>query len=194
MIAPSTARMSPVSGRIWGSCCRIWAPHALWHLGYPDEARRRSQETLTLARELSHPFSQAIALAYAAMLHQFRRDLQTVHELADATLALSTEHGFTYYVAWARIIQGWVRVVQEHSAAGLEQIRAGIEALQATGGSVRCHYYRALLAEAYGSVGQIDQGSHALAEAFAAVQATGNAGGRPNSIDSRGSSVTADSA
>jgi predicted ATPase len=64
-------------------------------------------------------------------------------------------------------------VVQEHSAAGLEQIREGIEALQATGGSVRCHYYRALLAEAYGYIGQIDQESHALAEAFAAVQATG---------------------
>jgi predicted ATPase/DNA-binding winged helix-turn-helix (wHTH) protein len=156
-----------------GVFCRIWATHALWHLGYADEARRRSQETLTLARELSHPFSQAIALAYAAMLHQFRRDLQTVHELADATLALSTEHGFTYYVAWARIIQGWVMVVQEHSAAGLEQIQAGLAALQATGGSVRYHYYRALLAEAYGYVGQSDQGSHALVEAFAAVQATG---------------------
>jgi hypothetical protein len=98
---------------------------------------------------LSHPFSQAIALAYAAMLHQFRRDFQTVHELADATLALSTEHGFTYYAAWARIMWGWVRVAQEHSAAGLEQLREGIEALQATGGSVRYHYYRALLAAAY---------------------------------------------
>jgi len=45
--------------------------------------------------------------------------------------------------------------------------------LQATGGSVRCHYYYALLAEAYASVGQIDQGGHALAKVFAAVQATG---------------------
>jgi DNA-binding winged helix-turn-helix (wHTH) protein/predicted ATPase len=156
-----------------GVFCRIWDTHALWHLGYPDEARRRSQESLTLARELSHPFSQAIALAYAAMLHQFCRDLQIVDELVDTTLTLSTEHGFTYYMAWARILQGWVRVVQEHSAVGLEQLREGIEALQATGGNVRGPYYRALLAEAYGYVGQIDQGSLALAEAFAAVQATG---------------------
>jgi predicted ATPase/DNA-binding winged helix-turn-helix (wHTH) protein len=156
-----------------GVFCRAWAAHPLWHLGYPDQARRRSQEAVTLAQQLSHPFSQAIALAYAALLQQFCRDVQTVHELAEATIALGTEHGFTYYLAWARILQGWVRVVREQSAAGLVQIRQGIDALQATGGSVRCHYYRALLAEAYGHVGQINEGMTSLAEACADVQTTG---------------------
>jgi DNA-binding winged helix-turn-helix (wHTH) protein/predicted ATPase len=156
-----------------GVFCRVWSTHPLWHLGYPDQARRRIHETLTLAQELSHPFSQAIALAYAAMLHQFRRDVQTAHELADAAMALCTEHGFTYYAAWAMIIQGWVGVVREQSEASLAQIRQGIEALQATGGSARLPYYRALLAEAYGSVGQIATGGHALTKAFVAMQNTG---------------------
>ena len=29
----------------------------LWHLGYPDQALKRSQEAVTLAQELSQPFS-----------------------------------------------------------------------------------------------------------------------------------------
>ena len=34
----------------------------LWLLGYPDQALERSREALTLAQELSHPYSLAYAL------------------------------------------------------------------------------------------------------------------------------------
>ena len=37
--------------------CRVFAALALWVLGYPDQALQRGQEAITLARELSHPFS-----------------------------------------------------------------------------------------------------------------------------------------
>ena len=40
--------------------CRVFAARALWVLGYPDQALQRSQEALTLAHELSHPFSLAL--------------------------------------------------------------------------------------------------------------------------------------
>jgi predicted ATPase len=42
-----------------GVCCRCYATWSLWMRGYPDQAMRSSQETLTLARQLSHPTSQA---------------------------------------------------------------------------------------------------------------------------------------
>ena len=48
----------------------------LWFLGYPDQALKRSHEALTLAQELSHPYSLAFALVFAAVLHQFRREGQ----------------------------------------------------------------------------------------------------------------------
>ena len=35
-------------------------PMILWSLGYPDQALKRSHEALTLAQELSHPFSLAM--------------------------------------------------------------------------------------------------------------------------------------
>ena len=40
-----------------GVFCLSWTTHALWSLGYPDQALKRSQEALALAQELSHPFS-----------------------------------------------------------------------------------------------------------------------------------------
>src|SRR5690606_13468218 len=46
----------------------------LWYLGYTDQALRRSQAALTLARELGHPYSLTMALIFAAGHHQRRRE------------------------------------------------------------------------------------------------------------------------
>jgi predicted ATPase len=150
-----------------GMFCRAWAPHALWFLGYPDQALAMSREALALAQKLSHPFSLAVALAYAAMLHQFRREPQAVHEQAEAAVALCTEQGFAYYLAWGTTMQGWARVVQGRGEVGIAQTRQGLAALQATGAALRLPYYFALLAEACGQTGQAAEGLALLAEALA---------------------------
>ena len=43
------------------------------------------------------------------MLNQFRRDVEEVGRLAEATIAHSTQHGFPYYLAWAGALLGWSR-------------------------------------------------------------------------------------
>jgi class 3 adenylate cyclase/predicted ATPase len=146
---------------------RAHAPHALWSLGYPDQALVMSREAVALAQKLSHPFSLAVALDYAAMLHQFRREPQAVHERAEAAIALCTEQGFAYYLAWGTTMQGWAQVAQGQDAEGLTQMRHGLAALRATGAALRLPYYLALLAEACGRTGQVAEGLTLLAEALA---------------------------
>ena len=131
-----------------------------------------SREAVTLAQDLAHPFSLAQALDYAAMFHQFRRELHAIHEQAEAAIALCTEQGFAYYLAWVKIIQGWSFAVQGQKKAGMAQMRQGLAALQSTDAKRALPYYLALLAEGYGAVGQTDEGLRVLAEAFAAVAAT----------------------
>ncbi|MGE0682841.1 MAG: adenylate/guanylate cyclase domain-containing protein, partial [Candidatus Binatia bacterium] len=54
---------------------------ALWALGYPDQALKKSSEAVTLTRELSHPFNLAGTLIWAVCwLHFLRRDVQAVRE------------------------------------------------------------------------------------------------------------------
>jgi TOMM system kinase/cyclase fusion protein len=146
---------------------RAWAPHALWALGYPDQALAMSRKALTLAQALSHPFTLAIALAYTAMFHQFRREPRAVHAQAEAAIALCTEQGFAYYLAWGTTMRGWAQVAQSQEEEGLAQMRHGLTALRATGASLRLPYYLALLAEAYGRTGQAAEGLTLLAEALA---------------------------
>jgi predicted ATPase/class 3 adenylate cyclase/DNA-binding winged helix-turn-helix (wHTH) protein len=155
-----------------GVFSRALMSHTLWHLGYADQALTRSHEALALAEEHAHPFSQAIALAYAVMLHQFRREPHILDEHAETALALCTEQGFAYYRAWVTIIQGWSLAAQGQREAGIEQMRQGLAALQSTDAKRALPYYLALLAEGYGAVGQTDEGLGVLAGALAAVATT----------------------
>src|SRR5499427_1625769 len=74
-----------------GVMSRAMMSHTLWHQGYPDQALTQSHESLALAEAHAHPFSQAIALAYAVMLHQFRREQHIVYAHAETALALCRE-------------------------------------------------------------------------------------------------------
>jgi predicted ATPase len=154
-----------------------FTPHILWHLGHPDQALTKSREALGLAQELSHPVSQAVALDYAAMLHQFRREENGAEEQAQAAMAICAEQGFAYYLAWASIIQGWTLSQQGHIEQGRTQMRQGIAALRATGAEVRGPYYLGLLAEACGQAGQAEEGLRMLDEALVLVDKSGECWG-----------------
>jgi predicted ATPase/DNA-binding winged helix-turn-helix (wHTH) protein len=171
---PQQYRAHPfLFGMDLGIFCRSWASHALWHLGYPDQALAMSRTALARARELSHPFTLALSLNYAAILHQFRREARATYERTAAATALCREHGFAYYLTWGPILQGWVLAAQGQDEEGLALMRQGVFALQATGAQVRLPYYLALQAETCGKTGQSAAGLRILAEALAQAQKTG---------------------
>jgi DNA-binding SARP family transcriptional activator/predicted ATPase len=156
-----------------GVTCLCFAACVLWHLGYPDLALRRSQEALTLARELSHLESLAAALALTAQLHLFRREARATQEQAEAAIALSTEQGFALWLVMGNFFRGWALVDQGQSEEGIAQMRQGVAAFQAAGGGLGLTHWLALLAEAYGKVGLVTEGLSALTEALAAAHTMG---------------------
>ncbi len=153
----------------------------LWHLGYPDQALKRSREAIALGEEQAHPFSLAFALCYSAMMHQYRREPQAVTELADAAIKLSTEQGFVFWLAQASFLKGWALVEQcpepvegqGQTAGGITQMRQGLADWRATGTEFLVGYTTGLLAEAYGTMGQVEEGLALLEEAFAMVYEKG---------------------
>jgi TOMM system kinase/cyclase fusion protein len=168
----SLSRLASFPGDL-GVFCRCFAAHTLCHLGYPDQARTKIREALSLARELAHPFSMALALDYAAMLHQFCRERHRTHESARTAITLCTEQGIAYYLAWGTMMQGWAVADQGQDAEGFDQMRKGLAGIQATGAALRQPYYLGLLAEASGTVGHLGDGLAMLAEALTVVARTG---------------------
>ena len=85
---------------------------------------------VALARRLDHLYSQTLALAYAALLHQMRRDADRVLDCAEAVVALCERYGFAYYGDWAQVLIGWARG-QERPAEGVATIESALERLDA---------------------------------------------------------------
>ena len=131
------------------------------------------RDAFTLAQELSHPRSVALALDLAAVLHLYRREGQLAQERAEAAITLSTEQGFPFWVAWGTMLRGWALTEQEQVEEGIAQMRQGLVACRAIGTEVWRPSFLALLAEAYGKVEQAGEGLSVLAEALATANKTG---------------------
>jgi predicted ATPase/class 3 adenylate cyclase len=156
-----------------GVLCLCYGAAAQGYLGYPDRALKKIEAAFTLAQELAHPHSLANVLYWAARVHQFRREGAEAQKRAEALLAFSTEQGFPVWLAFGTILQGWALAVQRQGEEGIAQLRQGLAALRAVGNVATQSHILALLAEAYGETGQIDEGLNALGEALGFVDRTG---------------------
>jgi predicted ATPase len=112
---------------------------------------------------------------FAAWLDYLRREEQLTRERAEAAIKLSTEQGFSYWLAWETTVRGCAlaeeaslqgRQIQREE--GVAQIRQGLAALQATGTKLGQLYIRALLAT-YGGTEQTEKGLVVLDAALALV-------------------------
>ncbi|MBI3245918.1 MAG: AAA family ATPase [Deltaproteobacteria bacterium] len=150
----------------------IYEACALWLLGYPEQALRQNQASVTLAHGLAHPFSLAYALCLATVAHQYRREWAQTQEQAEAAIALATEQGFPHWIAQSTIYRG--RAVVEHGRAadGIAQMRWGIAAMRDIGSEGFQSFFLGLLAEAYLHDGQVEEGLATVAEALACVDRT----------------------
>jgi predicted ATPase len=138
----------------------------LWMLGYPVQALQRSHEALTLARTQAHPFTLALTLATIVILQHMRREGEVTLEYVQASVDLSTEHGFPYLTAIGTVLQGWELTRLEQVTAGLTQMREGLAALRAMGAEILRPNMLALLADACQCSGQFEDGLDALEEAL----------------------------
>src|SRR5262249_36058424 len=105
-----------------GATALYWGALVLWYLGYPDQALRMGHQAVTLAQELSHPYSEAFALEGVAELYQFRREAQPTQERAEALMALSTEQRFAFWSVSATVLRGWSLAEQGQGTEGIAQI------------------------------------------------------------------------
>ncbi len=153
--------------------CLSFTAYALWFLGYADQALQRSDEALTLAQEIARPFSVAFALDLVAVVHRSRREGRAAQERAEAAIALSREQGFPFFLTLGTILRAWALVEQGQVEEGIIQLREGMAAWRAMRTELSWPTFLAMLAEAYGKVGQVEEGLALLTEALATINRTG---------------------
>jgi predicted ATPase len=145
----------------------------LWFLGYPDQAIKRSEQTLAFALELSRPYNQAFAAVFAAWLYQFCRQSQAAQNQAETVIALSHEYGFPFWLSLGTILHGWALSLLGKINEGIAEMIEGIDIHQATGAKTAESWMYILLAEAYERAKRAEEELQALTRALAIMHSTG---------------------
>jgi DNA-binding SARP family transcriptional activator len=143
---------------------RAWAAHAHWLLGHDEEALATADSALALARAIDHPYCLAVALAYASITHQMRRDRPALRTSVEELRELCDRYGFAYYREWVLILDGWSRL----DGSGIGVAREGISNLRAEGAFARMPYWLSLLADLSARNGQRGAARATLDAALAA--------------------------
>ncbi|MGD0438432.1 MAG: adenylate cyclase, partial [Bryobacteraceae bacterium] len=154
-----------------GVCARTIGAWSEWMLGHPDRALARINDALALAERVAHPFSLAVALVHASMLHQFRRDSDMVLQYIGSAEALAAEKRLALSLD-PRVPRGWALLVPDGIAAAVASFRASLTDNK-THGAPYGPYSLTLLAEVLAHSGDHDGALVALADANAIEEETG---------------------
>jgi predicted ATPase len=144
----------------------------LWILGYPDQALKRANEAVEFSQALSHPLSQAGAEFFLGVVQQYRHEARAAQKAAERAIALSAEHGFTFWLPVATILRGWAMAQQGLNEEGIAQMEEGLAASRATGAGTGRPHWLSLLAEACIESDRLNDGQSVLAEAQAFANET----------------------
>ena len=147
---------------------RCWT---LWHLGYPDQARRASEAAIAWAREMGHPNSIGLTECWGGLLPSaLGRDVDSVTPRARRLIEFADEMAMSQWRAWSRIFLGWALAHRGQCEAGLREIAAGLAETQATGARRLLPVTLGLAAEAHALGGDFAAALVAIGDAFAEVE------------------------
>jgi predicted ATPase/DNA-binding SARP family transcriptional activator len=154
-------------GANYAALARAWQAHALWCLGYPQQALSRGLDAVKLVQDLDQPFNQALVSGYLALLQQLRADEAVAREHAEQALALTSKYQAPYYRAWADILVSYALALEQPNEERIGRLRGSITAFKASGARLRLPYYLSLLAQIYGKAGRAEEGLACINEALA---------------------------
>jgi tetratricopeptide (TPR) repeat protein len=157
-----------------GMACLSFLALPLWYLGYSDQALKRAEEALGMARALSQSLGLIQILFFTAWIHQLRGERDVAQEQVEEVIATSDEQGFPVYSAAGRLLQGLLLTEQGKAEEGVALMRAGSDAHRAAGTQLGFSVWSGgWLGEALIRMGSIEEGSKLLSDALAFVDRTG---------------------
>lgn len=108
-------------------------------------AQKTVGEAVVHARQLHHPFSQAIALHFQSIVNMRLGDAAATLQSARAGVAHSRREGVRFFEADTAIFAGWALCKAGQREAGLARMRAGLTGVRALGAELGWPFVLSLL-------------------------------------------------
>lgn len=143
---------------------------ALWNLGFPEQALKRTEQALKLTEEFHHPHSRAFAVSVNANTFYNCGDWDACERCSDEAIALATEHGFPFWLSWGTILKGAAQIQRGSVQEGIELIEQGLKRYEKAGVGMGRPTHLAILAAAHNMLGNHQEALQRLDEGFAVVE------------------------
>ena len=159
-----------ISGADPGVICKLYGGLALWMLGYPEQAQSKMDAAIALTKQRSHSHTEAFALSYQAIHHQFRHDVNATLEWAQSAIGMASGLGISQWLAWSMIIGGWAKAVAGEWDEGLDQLDTGLANWRSISPEFMSPIFLSLKAEILMKRKRVEEALEALSEAEALVE------------------------
>ena len=157
-----------------GVCARNHAAMALWLLGYPEQAVKRSNEAVSLAEALDHSYILIQALGWSAELHQYLGEASLAKEHAEAVIELCAEQKIApIYLERGIVIRGWALAAEGQAEEGLAEMGRSLAALRTRGAGLRSSRFLTIFVDVCARAGQLGEGLDAVDEGLRMVKEIG---------------------
>jgi predicted ATPase len=154
---------------ITAQCVRAWA---LWHRGYPDQARSAFDEGLQQAQCSVHRHTLAYALIYKGLTAASARWAAEMEAAANELVSHTREHGFVLFLGYGLLLQAGALTLRGQGEAAVGRIHEAVAATQATGMKRLDPMTLGYLAESLALKGAVVEGLQTLAAALATAEAS----------------------
>jgi predicted ATPase len=144
----------------------------LMYLGYIDLGRARMNEAVSEARSVGHADTLAFVLNWTCEAAWALRLPQEAYQSSEEILSLSSQHGFSFWLAEGSLYRGWSMAALGNAREGLAMLTNGLSMRRAAGAEISTPQALMLLDEAYARLGQPVEGLNCLAEAGQIIERT----------------------
>ena len=97
-----------------------------WFIGEDEQANHAAKQSMDLADQIGHPFSQAFAYTFVARLYQLQGNSEAVNALAGRLQTLAKRYDFPIWQAAGSLLQGWAIGVMGDDH-GIEMAEQGLK-------------------------------------------------------------------
>jgi DNA-binding SARP family transcriptional activator len=161
------------SGHDPGVCCRCFSALVQCLSGSVDRSLEVCADALSLAEQLDHPLTTALAYWAYSLAHILRREPGPARAWAEREIAVCEEYRLPLLLSQGNFQLGWATAELGDLDGGIARMRDGLAALSATGAEMGLPYYIALLGEALGKAGKPEAGLGEIERALAIADQRG---------------------
>jgi predicted ATPase len=147
-----------------------WRAHALWALGYPENALVDADYALRDARLIGQAATLMFALAFTSMIHIQCGNYAKASAQADELITLADDKGAAQWRSLAIVEKGCVFSLTGKTPDGVHTITVGIAALRPMGGALWRPTFLSSLASACADLDRFDEAWRSINEATAIIE------------------------